>query len=82
MMAKKEQLKLCSECKWSKNLVLSIYHDNWACSNERVGSRIDVVDGQRLYVKCSVAREQYADDGGPAIDKPCGYEGRLWELKS
>lgn len=67
--------KFCTECKWSSNeggYSLARPRALWACRNELVGSKIDVVDGKRLLVDCHVAR------GGSG---QCLPHGRFWEAK-
>lgn len=65
-------MKLCKDCKWSSDEGGTVMHPSslWGCSNDKCGSKIDVVAGQRLLIKCSHARS----DGGA-----CGREGKYWE---
>lgn len=73
--------KFCKDCKWSTNLGDTPRHpaSKWACGNEKVGSRIDVVDGERIYQDCHGARSHYNITGD---NNSCGPEGKLWEAKS
>jgi hypothetical protein len=57
--------KFCKDCQWSKNLGV-----RWACGAPTVGSTIDVVDGERIYIDCHVARSKEA---------LCGPRGLYWE---
>ncbi len=69
-------MKTCKDCRWSSDIGGSVRHPAvlWVCSNEQVGSKIDVVDGERIYVDCHVARKK-------GQDQQCGPDGRLWEAK-
>lgn len=75
-------MKLCTDCKWSTDLGGTVGHPShiWCCSREEVGSYIDPVDGQRVYVKCHEARKKLIAHGEQQF-RPCGPEGKLWEPK-
>lgn len=68
--------RFCKDCKWASDEGSTVRHPNklWACSNDKCGSRVDVVDGRRLLRDCHEAR--YGSSG------QCGPEGKFWEAKS
>lgn len=61
-------LRLCTEC--AHYHYLGYVNRPHGCGLDACGSRIDPVDGKRLYKFCEAARRE---------DGACGPSGKLWE---
>lgn len=63
-------MKLCVNCKHYHLLFKGVFSGSeHTCSQENI---IDVVDGEKLYRKCSKMRDSEHD---------CGPDGKLFEVK-